>query len=116
MLWRDIPGFEGQYEISETGIVRNWATWRILKPRVNWEGSHLINLTTDGKHKTVIVHRLVAQVFTEQPAGCKVVKHKDRDKSNNHWENLYWTHSKRPAKGEIRHETKVLKSVGNSRF
>jgi hypothetical protein len=101
MLWRDIPGYEGQYEISNTGVVRNWVTWRILKPRQNWEGSHLVNLASGGVHKTYSIHRLVAQVFVDQPVGKRFVKHKDGNKDNNAWDNLYWTHSKRPVKERI---------------
>ena len=101
MLWRDVPGFEGHYEISDTGLIRNWVTWRILRPRITWEGSNIVNLSTGGVHKTRIVHRLVAQVFIPQPIGKNVVKHKDGNKNNNEADNLYWTHSKRPVKERI---------------
>jgi hypothetical protein len=101
MLWRDVPGYEEQYEISDTGLIRNWGTWRILKPRITWEGSNIVNLSNGGVHKTLIVHRLVAQVYIPQPIGNNVVKHKDGNKDNNSADNLYWTHSKRPVKGRV---------------
>ena len=98
MQWRDVPGFEGLYQVSTEGQIRNYNTWRVLRPRMARDGSLLVNLSAFGEHKTHILHRLVAKVFVRQPDGKPYIKHKDGNKLNNASDNLYWTHSKRPTK------------------
>ena len=101
MVWRDVPGYEHIYEVSDSGEIRNWETWKVLKPRLcRKDGSYLVNLTYNGIKKTFSVHRLVASVYVPNPEGKKFVKHKDGDKSNNKADNLYWTHAKRKTKEE----------------
>lgn len=86
MEWRDIPGSRGQYEISNTGIVRNKRTQRILKGFVWKSGLKGINL---GGHlrKTYAVGRLVAMAFLGA-SEKDVVRHKG-DIHDNSPENLY---------------------------
>lgn len=47
----------------------------------------------DGKSRWFRVHRLVAMMFVRnyKPGKYKVVGHKDNDKLNNYYKNLYWT-------------------------
>lgn len=45
----------------------------------------------DGKHKTVVVHRLVANAFLEKMIDTEMtVNHKDGNRLNNNVENLEW--------------------------
>lgn len=30
--WRDVPGYEGRFQGSSTGVVRNSVTGRVLRP------------------------------------------------------------------------------------
>jgi hypothetical protein len=47
-------------------------------------------LCENGKTKTFLLHRLVAENFIANPLGLPEVDHKDRDKTNNHVGNLKW--------------------------
>jgi NUMOD4 motif/HNH endonuclease len=102
MTWKAIPGYETMYEVSDTGQIRNWSTWRELKPRLcKKDGSFLVNLTNNGRKQTYPVHRLVALVHVPNPEEKKFVKHRDGDKSNNNASNLYWIHARKKIKGEV---------------
>ena len=92
--WKDIEGYEGQYQVSDMGRVRSLPARSATK---RFSGAVLVLMT--GKHgyslvnlsrKTFYVHRLVAMAFIENPNGYKCVNHKDEDKTNNCVDNLEW--------------------------
>lgn len=115
--WKDIPGYEGLYQISNFGRVwskeklinvdfsNNWCTkingftytmpGRFIKTRVNPYGYVTVSLTKDKKQKGYMVHRLVAQAFipNDNPA-YNQVNHKDENKQNNCITNLEWCTAK----------------------
>ena len=69
-IWKDIKGYEGHYQISNTGKVKslhfNIATQKqetILKQSETWGGYLRVGLTKDRKPKLFAVHRLVAEAF-----------------------------------------------------
>lgn len=102
MIWKDVPGYEHIYEVSDTGLVRNWDTWKVLKPRLcKKDGSYLVNLTNNNIKETFILHRLVALVHVPNPEGFRFIKHKDGNKQNNEASNLYWTHAKKTLKEKV---------------
>ena len=86
--WLPIADYEGYYEISDHGMVRNVMARkntfinRILNPRKDKDGYLLVNLYRDGKRKTMKVHRLVMAAFVgECPIG-EEVNHKDGIKTH----------------------------------
>lgn len=98
-IWKDIPGYEGLYQISSQGRVKRlplgkqWPSRRthnnIRKPKM--KGGYLsINLSKDNEVKCFLVHRLVAMVFIPNLNNLPCVNHKDEDKTNNSSENLEW--------------------------
>lgn len=87
--WRPIVGFEGLYEVSNTGQVRNHRG-KLLRPGLDHQGYLKCVLCKGGKTKTIYIHRLVAQAFIPNPMYLKQVNHKDEDKSNNNVDNLEW--------------------------
>jgi hypothetical protein len=87
MEWRAIQGFEN-YEVSNTGEVRNIKTQRILGPGINKGGYRLVGLMKDSQRTHFTVHRLVAVAFLENPK--EVVDHADGNTTNNHVSNLRW--------------------------
>ena len=95
-IWKDIEGAE-EYQVSNHGNVRKKnhdkrsPQYRYLRANKNNNGGYLrISLTCNGKSRMVLVHRLVAMAFIENPDGKPVVNHKDGNKTNNHVSNLEW--------------------------
>ena len=91
MIWKDIPGYEGLYQVSDCGQVKSFprkgAKERILKPRLTQNGYHYVNLCKNGNRKTCKVHRLVALAFLDGDHSL-TVNHIDECKTNNHVSNL----------------------------
>jgi hypothetical protein len=79
------------YEISSVGRVRNSKTGRVLKTQPRKDGYVGVQLSKDGKYKNLLMHRLVALAFIENPLGKPDVDHIDRNKSNNSVDNLRWS-------------------------
>lgn len=98
MMWRMIPSYEGIYEISDTGLVKNLRNdsknrtypGKILKPGETICGYQFVILSVNGKVKNKLIHRLVAEVFIPNPNNLPEVNHKDGNKCNNSVENLEW--------------------------
>ena len=124
MAWRDIEEFEGAYQVSDDGQVRNAKSGTILCQK--YAGSRvkypIVVLCTssiksfDGKPKYVrrYVHRLVAGAFVPNTNNKPEVNHIDSNPLNNRAQNLEWvTHTE-----NMRHAymdgnaTKKRKKVG----
>ena len=88
--FRDIPGYEGVYEVSNLGRVKNVETGRILKPGKITTGYLQVNLCKNGTRRKALIHRLVAYAFLSNPKNLPQVNHKDEDKTNNTVDNLEW--------------------------
>ena len=105
MIWKDVVGYEGLYEVSNTGLVRthkNKTTYskrhktkrkwkqRILKSR-NPQGRDVrVSLWKDGKGKDFLVHRIVAESFIPKISGKDSINHIDGNPKNNYVSNLEW--------------------------
>lgn len=96
-IWKDIQGYDGKYQVSNTGKVRSFAkSYRngeglILSPYIHKRGYYSVCLfDSAGKHKNHMIHRLVAVAFVPNPNGYNVVNHKDENKLNNNADNLEW--------------------------
>lgn len=93
-IWKDISGYEGEYQVSNLGNVRSLnyrrsGELKLLK-QATTNGYKQITLSKNGKCKSYNVHRLVAIAFIPNPNNYKEVNHKDEDKSNNNVNNLEW--------------------------
>lgn len=89
-IWKDIPGYELHYEVSNTGKVRNKRSGKILKPFTNSNNHFMVGLSINGNTKRFLVHRLIALVFLQNPKNLPIINHKDGNPSNNNVENLEW--------------------------
>ena len=121
--WRFIEGYEGLYQVSNTGKVRrvgkcsnqhtSWETKRELKPGDNGRGYKFVNLSKNNKVKSQYVHRLVAEAFIDKPEVDEylTVNHKDGNKSNNVTTNLEWaTYSQNNQHSYDKLKRKTLKN------
>lgn len=102
-VWRDIPGHEGRYQVSDLGRVRSVDHYartvykdgregrRLVKGRVlAWglsRGYPIVNLFPKG---TVAVHLLVARAFVPGETPGYDVNHIDGVKTNSAASNLEW--------------------------
>ena len=100
--WRDVVGYEGLYQVSSIGRVRSLRENTrivdkengIMRQKYDRRGYLRVNLHKDGKCKALLVSRLVAMAFIDNPDNYPVVGHMDDNKTNNTVENLYWTTQK----------------------
>lgn len=85
--WRDIPGCEGRYRVSDAGDVLN-----VLKGRLmgQWPHSGYMQVRLPSPIGTCRVHRLVALVFIPNPSDKPHINHIDCNPANNHVSNLEW--------------------------
>lgn len=104
IIWKDVVGYEGLYEVSNTGLVRTNAQkitftkhhgirrWkqRVLKNKTPNGRDVRVSLWKDGKSKDFLVHRLVADAFIPRIEGKPSINHIDGNPKNNHVSNLEW--------------------------
>lgn len=94
-IWKDVPGYEGKYKISEDGDLYSFHSDRILKPTYAGTGYPYKRYTLKRRPQIrEYAHRLVCLAFHgPAPAGMEC-RHLDGDSENNHYTNLCWgTHS-----------------------
>lgn len=88
-IWKDIKDYEGYYQISNYGRVKNIQTNQLLNGDINSAGYKRVVLYTP-KRKRFFIHRLVALNFCNGYSENLVVNHIDGNKLNNHYMNLEW--------------------------
>ena len=112
-VWKDIPSYEGKYQISNKGRVKSLPRNEkfckrseevILKAFACGSGYQEVILRNNGKRKPKLIHRMVAEAFVPNPAGKGEVNHKDGNKDNNEHSNLEWV----TPKENIKHAYDVL--------
>lgn len=105
-IWKDIRGYEGYYQVSNTGKIKSldrlvkWknnknriARGKILSPRkqINYNYIHIaFVLQKDGIPKETNLARTVAKAFIPNPENKPCVNHIDNNPQNNHVSNLEW--------------------------
>lgn len=119
-IWKDIPNYEGLYQVSNLGRVKSFKRGKekILKPRLDRVGYYHVGLCEGGERKSNLVHRLVMLAFVGE--SDLQVNHKNGAKSDNRLENLeYCTSSENTqhaydtglmARGENHHRSKLTRA------
>lgn len=100
-IWKDIPGYEGLYQVSNLGNVKSLPRLvkrkglvllkeKILSPGISSGGYFTVSLCINNKAKTKTIHKLVAITFLGHiPCGYElVIDHINNDKLDNRVENL----------------------------
>ena len=115
--WRDVPGYEGKYQVSNKGRVRSLDRWvkngkkskrfhrgGILKHSLSTVGYPYISLTEGRKTS---IHRLVLEVFVGPcPKGMET-RHLNGIRTDNRLENLCWGTNMENHQDKIRHGNSI---------
>ena len=115
-IWKDIPGFEGSYQVSNKGRVKSCfrivirepgikqpIAERILKFNTNGENYLCVSLRKNKQTITCLVHRLVLEAFVGPcPVGMECRHYPNPRKSDNNLENLQWGTPKENGQDQIR--------------
>lgn len=100
-IWKDIPNYEGYYQVSSYGRVKsltrlvpnNGGYWKrpgvILKPYSNPRGYLWVSLFKNGTEKRRQVHRIVMEAFVGPSK--QFVNHIDSNPKNNKFNNLEYS-------------------------
>lgn len=112
--WRDVVGYEGYYQISNTGRVRSvdriettkrgWTRLRkgsIRKPRINIMGYLNVALSKENIKKNCLLHRIIAQAFIPNPENKPQIDHINTIRNDNRIENLRWVTPRENARNPI---------------
>jgi len=105
--WRELPGYEGIFEISNTGEIKSLSRFTknghnrgfvkkeyLIIKQINNSGYYRVYLRKGAVQKWHYIHRLVAQVFIPNIDNKKCINHKNGIKLDNSVSNLEWaTHS-----------------------
>lgn len=97
----NIPEYPN-YQIYENGSVINIKTQKIIATQPNTRGYLTVNLWKNNKLKKMLVHRLVAENFIENPNNLPCVNHIDKNKQNNNVDNLEWCSYKENSQYSLR--------------
>ena len=92
--WRAVPGYEGLYDVSNKGNVRNVRRNKLLRLQKTNNGYIRVVLSKNRIKTGFQVHRLVALTFLPNPDNLPQVNHLDEDKTNNNVDNLEWCTAK----------------------
>lgn len=102
-IWLPSKSLPHLYEVSSHGRLRSiprtvnssYGKKRTIKgkivgskPNRNWYS--IVNIYTDNGPKGILVHRLIAEVFVDNPLCLPYINHIDGIKNNNHPSNLEW--------------------------
>ena len=95
--WKDIIGYENEYQINQFGEIRTLKDspklkkYDVLKPQISKRNGYVYQmLYKNGKEKLLRVHRLVAMAFLPNPNNLPQVNQKDGNKQNNSVDNFEW--------------------------
>lgn len=123
-VWKDVPGYDGEYQVSNFGRVRSYKTVGLSKKKYYWlrtpqitdKGYFVVALTMKGrKTKMAQVHQLVASAFLGPcPAGM-IVSHIDESRTNNVVWNLKYATQKENMNMPLARERKSVALKGISR-
>lgn len=124
-IWKDIEGFEGEYQVSNFGNVKSLQRIvndnggkkeipeMILTPDKTKQGYLRATLYKNQKRRKYSIHRLVAKAFIQNPDNKKCVNHIDLVKDNNRLENLEWvTHSENSRHSLSNRPKRIYKKSG----
>lgn len=101
--WKDVVGYEGLYIVNKIGIVKSIPRIRQtndgimcklkgkqIAQQISHRGYYRVQLFKNRYQKPILVHRIVALAFIDNPQNKPCVNHKDGNQLNNNVDNLEW--------------------------
>ena len=91
-IWKDVKGYEGQYQVSNIGRVKSvdrldasghHRKEKILQPTLDKDSYYKYGLYKNGQRKTFHTHTLVAQAFIPNPENKPCIDHINTDRTDN---------------------------------
>lgn len=114
-IWKDIPGYEGLFEVSNMGRFKNKrkGTYRKL---TRTRGGYNLCLYANKKQRSHYAHFVVAQVFVPNPLNKPYVMFLDGDCTNIRSDNLKWGAPREGGQNEclVRYDVGIV--VGNKTY
>lgn len=107
--YRDIPGYEDLYKVSNRGNIISCITHKLLSPWINNRGYLCVKLYRNNNRSEYKVHQLVLKAYDSigETRIRNEVHHVDENKLNNNLSNLKWCSRKKNMK--YMHESKKNK-------
>ena len=123
-MWKDVVGYKGVYQVSNTGIVKRIKGGQGARPNTvlsqtpDSGGYLMVHLYRNGKKTRKRVHTIVAETFVgPRPSSKHEIRHFDGCKTNNHSRNLVWGTRSDNMQDAIRHGTATTGSKnGQAKF
>ena len=118
-IWKAVPNFEGYYEVSNLGRIRNAKSGKLKEQSTTMYGYKDVTLFKHQEKKHFVVHRLVALAFLGEVKGKDQINHIDHNKQNNVVTNLEWVTALENTEHEIRsgrNKTRNAQLRSNERY
>jgi hypothetical protein len=93
-IWKDVPGFEGYYQVSNLGNIFSLINNRKMKITINKRGYCQTMFCGNVKKKNIRVHIIVAKAFIPNTKNKPAVNHINGIRHDNRIENLEWVTNK----------------------
>jgi hypothetical protein len=101
--WLPVPEWEGFYEVSDLGRVRNLRSGRLLSPALRKDGYQHVSLKVNGSRDDQLVHRLVMLAFTGPCPDDMETRHLDGNPASNTLANLKYGTSSENSFDTVHH-------------
>lgn len=109
-VWKEVPGYEGLYQVSDKGRLRG-PRGDLKKPSRNYNGYLRVNLYKHGEYHQKCLHVLVALAFIPNPENKPEVNHINGKRHDCRAANLEWC----TRAENQQHRRKVLSSGGSTK-
>ena len=133
-VWVDVPNYEGLYKVSNLGRIQRLPNIIRINTKHGYyerlecgglivfgkSNYYRVGLSKNGKVKTYLVHRIVAEAFIEKPCEDYEVDHINEDVFDNRAENLRWISSfenkSRSTRGRYRRKDAHMSNNSKAKY